>query len=375
MAKSADLSVNYLGLSLKNPILVAAGPWSRDTAAIKKALAQGVGAVVTPSIVSEASPLQRPQLFHRNNQLGNIKLYSELSLEDWRRIIGEVKEAGGTLIASIMGQTPTEMAYLAEAVESFGADAIEIGAASPLGEGAELVCANPDRVFDYTSKVIGTVKIPVAVKLSATISDLTSVARAAEKAGAAAMVGIDAVRSFMGVDIRTQRPYLPTYGGLSGPTIKTIALGAVSIIAGEVKIPVCGAGGITTFEDALEFLMLGARAVQVGTSILTEGYENLGKIIHDLEDWMGKNHFTSPEEICGTARRHIYSFQDLHIDPLVAEMEVPCPEKDCYYCYNCCNYGAVIKKVGETIIVPEKCSGCGICVNLCPQSRISLNWK
>jgi dihydropyrimidine dehydrogenase (NAD+) subunit PreA len=80
------------------------------------------------------------QLFYRNNQLANIRLYSEITLEDWKRNIGDVKDAGGLLIASVMGESPSEIAYIAEAVERFGADAVEIGAASPFGEGLEIKC-------------------------------------------------------------------------------------------------------------------------------------------------------------------------------------------------------------------------------------------
>jgi len=375
MAESTDLSVEYLGLKLKNPILVSAGPWSRNSTTIKKALKAGASAVVTSSIVNETSPTHKPRLFYRGNQLANIKLYSEMTLEDWKRSIGEVKDAGGTLIASIMGDSPSEIAYIAEAVERFGADAIEIGAAAPFGEGLEIKCSDPEVVYNYTSEVKSAVNIPVSAKLSATVTNPVACARAAERGGASGISGIDAVRSLIGIDIEKQKPYLPTYGGLSGPSIKPVSLAVISIISEAVKTPLCGIGGIEDFSSVVEYMMIGASAVQLGSSILTHGYGNISLIIDEFQSWMEEHGYNSPSELRGLVSKRIISFQDLRAEPLVARLKHDCLRDACSCCLNACTYDALGRRNGKIQMISDNCTGCGICIDLCPESIISLSWK
>ncbi len=375
MTESADLSIEYLGLKLKNPVIVSAGPWSRDSVTIKKPLKAGAAAVVTASIVNETSPTHRPRLSYRNSQIANIRLYSEMTLEEWKRNIGEVKDAGGTLIASIMGESPSEFAYIAEAVERFGADAVEIGAAAPFGEGLEIKCSDPDSVYNYTSEVTRTVKIPVSVKMSATVTNPVACARAAERGGASAISAIDAVRSLCGIDIEKKRPYLPSYGGLSGPSIKPISLAVISMISEAVKIPLCGIGGIENYRDAVEYMMIGAQSVQIGSSILTQGYDNIRLMLDDLRRWMDEHNYTRIDDFKGCAQEGISSFQDLRTDPLIAELKHDCFLQKFNACLNACTYDAIERNNGKIILDPANCSGCGICVDLCPEKIISLAWN
>lgn len=368
------LSSKYLGLTLKNPVMISAGPWSHDAARIKKGFKAGASAVITTSIVNDARPPHRPRLFLNDNHLGNIKLYSEKSLEDWKRIIGEIKDSGGTLIASIMGETPSEIAYLAERVERFGADAIEIGAASPHGEGVEIKCSDPEFVYSYTSLAVETVNIPVSIKLAATITNPVAVAKAAEAAGAQGISGIDAVRSLIGIDIEHEKPFLPSLGGLSGSSIKPISLALTSIVSGSVKTPACGIGGVGSYEDVLDYIMSGASAVQVGSSILTNGFENITRIIEDLHAWLDKKGYKSIKEIKGKANRGIISFQDLKSEPLAAEIKTRCTNSECLKCMTACMYDSISNESGHIEILRQNCSGCGMCVTVCPEKLIQLGW-
>ena len=212
-------------------------------------------------------------------------MYSDMLIEEWEREMIIAKSEGGVVIASVCAQTPSEIKYLAQKMERIGADAIELGVASPMGEGVEVIASSPERVFELTKAVVESVKIPVMVKLSQNVSNIARIARAAEKAGAHGISAIDTVRCIIGVDVSTGKPMLATYGGYSGGPIKPLGLASVATIAQSVKIPVCGIGGISTADNVLEYMMLGATTVQIGTAVMIEGYGIIEKILADLEKW------------------------------------------------------------------------------------------
>jgi dihydroorotate dehydrogenase len=135
------LAVDFMGLKLKNPIIVAAGPWSRNGEMIRKAILAGAGAVVTETIVNEVNIDVRPRIAYRNNGVQNIRLYSDIRLEEWEREIDIAKSNDGIVIANICAQTSTELSYIAGKMEKVGVDAIELGLASPMGEGLEVMTA------------------------------------------------------------------------------------------------------------------------------------------------------------------------------------------------------------------------------------------
>jgi dihydroorotate dehydrogenase len=162
------MEIDFLGLRLKSPVIVAAGPWNRNGAAMRRGFEAGAGAAVTETILSDARGDVRPCLASDGRGVAHIRLYSEIQVEGWEREIAVAKEGGGVLIASISGRTPSELEYLAAKMERFGADAIEISLSSPMGENLEVLAADPDLMFDMTRAVADSVKIPVLVKLSQT---------------------------------------------------------------------------------------------------------------------------------------------------------------------------------------------------------------
>ena len=128
------LRTNFLGLELKNPVIIAAGPWNRDGRALRESIATGAGAVVTESIVSDTLLDVRPRIACDANGAQNIRLYSDIQIEGWEREMNIAKHDGGTVIASVSAHTPSELAYLASKMEKFGADAIEISVSNPMME-------------------------------------------------------------------------------------------------------------------------------------------------------------------------------------------------------------------------------------------------
>lgn len=370
-----DLSVNFLGLSFKNPILVSAGPLTGSGEMIRKSIEAGAGGVVTKTIANEIRPNVRPRLFKSQEGLQNIELYSDYTLEEWEYEISYAKKHGAIIIANILGHTPSEIAYIAHRVEGFGADAIELGISCPHGEGLEGVASDPTKLYQFTKSVVERVRIPVMVKLSSNTANIVKLAKAAEKAGASAISGIDTVRSIAGVDIEKGQTLLPTFGGYSGEAIRPIGLASIASISQATNIPLCGIGGISNHKHVIEYMMLGASIVQVCTSILLNGHKHIGTLLDGLENWMKEHNYESFEEIKGKALTSLKSFEEIKIEPYVARINKKCGNIQCEKCINFCIYEAIQWKDDSIIINKEKCTGCGVCIGLYPEMGIELVWK
>jgi len=363
-----DLSTDFMGLHLKNPLILSSGPLSSSGEMMLKALNAGVGAVVTETILNEIRPNVRPRLVKRGEGLQNIWLYTELTLEDWKREIGIVKDAGGTLIANILAYTPSEMAFLAKKVAGFGADAIELGISSPHGEGLEIIASHSDEIYELVKSVVDSVDIPVMVKLSPNVTNLTRVAQAAWKAGAQGISAINTVRSILGVDLESREPLLPTYGGYSGDPIRPIGLAAVATIKQSVDLPVSGIGGISSYEHLLEYIMLGAHTCQLQTALMLRGYSIIPEILSGLCSWLESHSYHRIEEVRGTALSKLKAFEEIIHEPKIARLTSPCPLEQCRMCVISCLYEAISKTdEGRIRIDPAKCNGCGLCMSVCPE--------
>ena len=370
-----DLSVNFLGLSLKNPIIISAGPLTGSGRMMRKAIEAGVGAVVTKTIANEIRPNVRPRLVKGKSGLHNIELYSDFTLEEWEYEIAYAKKHGAVVIANILGHTSSEIAYIAQKVEQFGVDAVELGLSCPHGEGLDGVISEPSELYELTKAVVDRIKIPVMVKLSANTANVVKLAKAAEKAGASAISGIDTVRSIAGVDIERGQALLPTFGGYSGDAIRPIGLAAIASISQATSIPICGIGGITNYEHIVEYMMLGASTVQVCTSIILNGYEHISTLLDGLKSWMVQHGYENFDEIKGIALASLKSFEEIKQEPHVSQVIGSCKSIRCDKCEKSCICEA-IKLNNENVLVDTKqCTGCGLCASVCPQGIFELTWK
>ena len=188
-----SLSTEYMGLKLKNPIVVAAGPWSRDGASIQRSIDAGASAVVTETITLEANQNPSPRLYlSGSGQLFNTTLFSGIHLEQWEQEFESLRRGDCKLIASIWGNTPSELAYLAGKVERMGADAVEVSLSAPLGTRMD-VGTVPREIFGFISAVTEAVDIPVSVKLSYEASNFNGFTSSLEEAGVSGVTAIDAL--------------------------------------------------------------------------------------------------------------------------------------------------------------------------------------
>lgn len=367
-------AINFLGLELKNPVIIAAGPWNRDGAALKESIASGAGAVVTESIVSDTMLDVRPRIACDENGAQNIRLYSDIQIEGWERELGIAKCNGGVVIASVSAHTPSELVYLASKLEKFGADAIEISLSNPMRESLEVVASHADVIYEMTKEVVSAVKLPIIVKLSQNTTNISKVAKAVKAAGGSGVSAINAVRGILGVDVETAKPVLSTYGGISGEYIRPLGLASVATISQTVDLPICGIGGITCGKHVLEYIMLGASAVQVGTTVMMEGKNAAGRIIRELEEWLAEHQADSVDELRGKALLNLKSFDEMKIEPAVSTAKsVPCTA-NCSRCMVACMYGAINKVDAAIHVDSGRCTGCGLCTFICPAKKLKLSW-
>ena len=319
-----SLSTEYMGLKLKNPIVVAAGPWSRDGASIQRSIDAGASAVVTETITLEANQNPSPRLYlSGSGQLFNTTLFSGIHLEQWEQEFESLRRGDCKLIASIWGNTPSELAYLAGKVERMGADAVEVSLSAPLGTRMD-VGTVPREIFGFISAVTEAVDIPVSVKLSYEASNFNGFTSSLEEAGVAGVTAIDALKGLMGVDLEHHRALMPTYGGYSGQYIRPIALATIATLKQTTGFPICGCGGINSAHDALEFIMLGAQSVQLASVLLRDSYEAIPRILGDLERWLEDHGYYSIEEVCGLALGSLQAFEELPPRPLTAHLTGGC---------------------------------------------------
>jgi dihydroorotate dehydrogenase (NAD+) catalytic subunit len=208
------------------------------------------------------------------------------------------------VIVNIVGETVSEYARLAQELEGVaGISALEVNIGCPnIKAGGAEFGTSPRSAAEVTATVKAATSLPVLVKLTPNTPDIAEVARAVAGAGADAISLINTLKGMV-IDIGRRRPLLGNiFGGLSGPAIKPVALYMVYTVAGAVKVPVIGVGGITTSSDALEFIMAGASAIQVGTANFTNPRAPLD-VLEGIEQFMAKEGVKNIAELIGAARR------------------------------------------------------------------------
>lgn len=370
-----SLKTEYAGLILKNPIVVGAGPWSRNGAAIQHAIDAGAAAVVTETItMEEAAQQPSPHLFFGKwpEQMFNTAQFSDMPLEQWEQELECLERKDCKLITSICGTSPSELSYLAGKVERMGADAIEVTLSAPVGIRNRTNNSTPQEIHDCVRAAVEATEIPVIVKLAYESANSPAYLEALEQAGARGITAINTIKGLKGIDLENHRAYMTTYGGYSGAPIHPIALATVATLNQLTQLPICGCGGAQTAEDALEFMMLGARGVQLASVILREGYGIITRVIQQMEQWMEAHGYQTTEELIGRALDSLWQFEEVLPKPLVVRLAEGCD--GCGRCMASCLYGALQCADHSLELLSEHCVGCGMCVAICPKKALQLDW-
>jgi dihydroorotate dehydrogenase (NAD+) catalytic subunit len=301
----ADLSVRCAGLTLRNPFLLASGIWGESGDSLLGAWKAGAGGVITKSIGSvprAGYPNPTIEEYERWGMLNAMGLPNP-GMAEYPREIETARAGGALVIGSVFGGDAKEFADLAEAMTRTGVEALELNLSCPHAEGfGTEVGGTPDAVEEIVRAVGTRTKLPIIAKITPNTDDPAALARAAERGGAAAVSAINTLRA-MAIDVTLRRPVLSHgLGGLSGPAIKPVGLACVWQIYRSVSIPVVGVGGIRTATDALEYVMAGARALELGTAVAFDGVGVFGQLTRDLSALLDRLGFARLEDAVGVAQ-------------------------------------------------------------------------
>lgn len=298
------LSTELLGIKMNNPTMLASGILGSTGGTLKRVASYGAGAVVTKSLGVEAREGHKnPSLVELKNGLLNAIGLANPGYEAFKEDIEIARQEDAPIIGSVFGFNVDEFVEAAKGLEGYGVDAIELNFSCPNVEKAGVKFGHdPELSYEVSRKVKSKLRIPVIAKLTPNVKDIVEIAKACEEAGIDAITAINTLKA-MKIDIRVAKPLLGNkIGGLSGPCIKPVAVRCVYEIANEVRTPVIGCGGITTGEDAVEFLMAGARAVQIGSGVYFRGISIFRKVTKEIKVFMKDEGYGDLEELIGAAR-------------------------------------------------------------------------
>ncbi len=300
----ADLSVKFCGVEMKNPLITASGAYGygreyTDLYPLSKL--GGISTKGTTLNVKDGNPPPRiaetPNGMLNSVGLQNGGVEKFLSYE-----LPNLEKSNIAVVSNIAGGTIEECEELVSKLEGTSVDMIELNISCPnVKQGGAAFGTNKDTAAEITKAVKKATSKPLMVKLSPNVTSIVEIAKAVEAAGADALSLINTLLG-MRIDINTRRPILKNnVGGLSGPAVFPIAVRMVWQVASSVDIPVCGMGGISCAEDAIEMMMAGAECFQVGAAMFRDPYAPV-KIIEGIDNWCDKNGVKNISEIVGTVK-------------------------------------------------------------------------
>ena len=303
---NASLKVSLAGLNLTNPTMLASGILGYSAETFETVAQGGAGAIVTKSVALKPSEgYSNPTIVQVRSGLINAMGLPNPGIEEF---VKEIRMAKAVLriplIVSVYGFSAEEYAAAAYKALAAGADAVELNVSCPhVKETGSEIGQNPNVLTRVVHDVKTSVGKPVFVKLTPNVTDIVEIAEAAQKAGADGLTIMNTVKA-MAIDVETMMPILANkVGGLSGQAVKPIAIRHVFNVYEHVKLPIIGCGGISNWQDAVEFLLAGASAVQIGTAIATAGPTVFQKVTQGIGEYLKRKKMRNVKEIVGLSHR------------------------------------------------------------------------
>lgn len=409
----ADLSSNFLGIKSPNPFWLASAPPTDKKINVLRAFEAGWGGVVWKTLGTQIKNVSsRYSAVNYNNTrimgFNNIELISDRPLDINLKEIEECIKLfpDRAMIVSLMADNNRKSWHeMIAQVEDTGAHGIELNFGCPhgmteRGMGAA-VGQDPEIARMVVEWVMEKAKIPVITKLTPNVHSVVPTGKAAVEAGSNALSLINTIQSVTGIDLDTFVPNpnvggQSVFGGYCGPAVKPIALKMLATISQDAttsKVPVSGIGGVTTWKDAAEFMLLGATNVQVCTAAMKYGFRIIEDLCEGLNNWMDEKGFKKPEDFIGKSVPTLTHWEDLDINfHIVARInQDKCIH--CGLCYIACedaSHQSIKIDQGNPYntytIKEEECVGCNLCKLVCPVEYVItmveqrkgdeyLNWK
>ncbi|HEX7003546.1 MAG TPA: NAD-dependent dihydropyrimidine dehydrogenase subunit PreA [Trueperaceae bacterium] len=422
----ADLSIDFAGVKSPNPFWLASAPPTNSAYQINKAFEQGWGGAVWKTIgapVLNVSSRYGGFDFGDNRlvAINNIELISDRPLEVNLREIAEVKRLWpdrAVVVSAMVESKPEAWHDIVRRIEDTGADAIELNYGCPHGMSERGMGSAVGQVPEYCSMITSWVtevsSLPVIVKLTPNVANIVPPARAAVAGNADAISLINTINSIVGVDldnfqIQPNVGGKGSHGGYAGPAVKPIALNMLSAVASDEEVrraglPVSGMGGIQTWRDAAEFLLLGATSLQVCTAVMHYGFRIIEDLTDGLSNWLDEKGIARVTDVIGASIARISDFGDLDLAYKTVARIDPDLCISCNLCYIACDEGAhqsidlLVDGVRvepheyngnghrRPVVAEDRCVGCNLCSLVCPveecitmvevpSGRESVTWK
>ena len=395
---NVDISTEICGVKLENPFILSSSIVGSRYEMCKNAFNHGWAGICTKTIclmpIHESSPRFSALKNWDESFLGfkNIEQLSEYSLEENMEMIKKLKKEfpNKVIIASIMGKNEEEWKYLAKAVTMAGADLIELNFSCPnmkYKKTGSDVGQDDKLVLEYTRIVRNNTHLPILAKMTPNITDMRIPAIAAKKGGANGISAINTIKSITSIDVDS---YVPepqvngksSLGGYSGRAIKPISLrfiGEMTTCKELDNMYFSGIGGIYTWKDALEYMLLGCTSIQLTTAVMEYGYRIIDDLILGLKIYMKEKNYNRVSDFIGISKNNLISNDKLEKDTI----EFPKFDYEkcirCGRCYISCRDGGhnAIKfnEFRKPLLDGTKCVGCHLCRLVCPQKAISRSSK
>lgn len=384
------LKSDICGIPIENPFLLSSSVVASNYDMLKRAFIAGWAGASFKTIsmfdMHEASPRYSAikGISGTIQSFKNIEQLSDHSVIDNIEMISKLKEEfpNKFLLISIMGRDEKEWKYLAMRAEKAGASALELNFSCPNmteDETGSDVGQIPRLVELYTKAVTSVVKIPVIAKLTPNVMSMTQAALAAKRGGAKGISAINTIKSITEFDVINgiyDNSHEIAIGGLSGQSVKPIALRFISELTQNEEFSdmhISGMGGIYTYEDAIMFLSLGAKSLQITTAVMEYGYRIIDDLIDGLELFLGENNI-SMSELQGYNKNKIVDIKNIDRDYIIYPKINHSTCVGCGRCYISCSDGGhqAMKLVNRVpTLDPSKCVGCHLCVIVCPTNSIT----
>ncbi len=296
-----DLSTSVAGVKFNNPTLLASGILGVSRASLQNVIKNGAGGCAIKSISLEERPGHNaPNIISFEAGLLNAVGYSNPGVEQAKKEFVNLKKLGAPIVASIIGKDSDEFARMAEQLLPGEFSAVETVLSCPHTPGYGTLAGQntPSNTEKITKAVRKKTKLPLFIKISPDSNPIGEVVKAAEAGGADAIVAVNTMGPGMVIDIQTGQPILDfKMGGVSGPALRPIAVRCIYDIRKAIKLPIIGVGGVTYGKDAIEMMMAGASAVEIGSGIFYRDVSIFKKICDEISEFMRQKEYGSLNDL------------------------------------------------------------------------------